>query len=453
MKIRYNLIFIPILIIVAFAVWYLGLREEKQQAAKRIADRALVDMAAIDIIEIDRPDQSIRLEKTTGPDSPGPSWRMVQPFEVACNSEKLTELTDTIQQAEVERDISAPTEEQLSEYGLREPPIRIKLMSSDGNIMMDLLIGLANPSGSSRYAKFQSSDSCFLLPVYDVRPLEVSADDLRDNKAVDFDQNDLTAMQLSSVQADIHFEKDGDEWVITSPQSFTASPARIDILFENVRELVAEEFLPADVTDPELSTTTVTLRLTFADGSGEDLKLHGEDLSRGIFATSSYQPTPFIVQSYIYDRLALKPDVFFQMDIIDFPKAMVGRIHVRQPEAENLEIERMGEGDEGWRILRPPDRAYTDPGDFTKFLDALYALQPEVRVPPPSRPGDYGTDPVYYLLIEIHNLDDTGSSEIVIGSRDPDGNYYATVDDRSFFTINSDLMTKFIEATDKLRGT
>jgi hypothetical protein len=185
-----------------------------------------------------------------------------------------------------------------------------------------------------------------------------------------------------------------------------------------------------------------------------ELDLHGEDVSRGIYATSSWQPSPFLVEAYIYDRLALDPDVFFHIMLIDSTPEQIQRIYIRQPGAENLEIERTGRGPEDWRILSPEGRAYTDPGDFEAFTSALIALQPEDSVPLPDRPEDYGLEPVYYMKIEAYGAENSNIAVLYIGSKkDENGNYYATQDGYSYFTVNNELFTQFTEALDKLKGT
>ncbi|HDS30672.1 MAG TPA: DUF4340 domain-containing protein [Firmicutes bacterium] len=453
MKIRYNFIFIPILLLVALAVWYMSTREESIKAARRISDRAVLDFGAVDIIEIQNHDSILRLERLESFVQNGDSeWKMTQPYEVGCRPEPLNELIETIKTAEVERDIPDVTEEQLSEYGLTEPPLRLKLMSRNGTVQMDLLIGQNNPSGSARYATMHGSSACFLLPIYESRSIEITPDDLRDNRAIVFSESDIVEMQLNSEQADIHFKNEDSKWMITSPQSFTANPTRMDILFQNIGTLVAEEFLPANASDPELETLSVRLEMKTVDGATGYLTLHGEDTSRGIFARSSYQPTPFIVQPYIYNRLALDSGVFFHTELINISRALIKRIIVRQPGARNLEIAKTNQSDTNWQVLRPDDPPQSSPEDFDKFIEMVFALQPQTRIPPPEKPSDYGIDPVYFMLIEVHPFDDSAKNEIAIGNRDHEGNYYATTDNLSYFVINAELLDNFIAATDVLRG-
>lgn len=456
MQIRYNIFFIPLLIIASVLVWYVGVREETKQAANRLSDRVLLDVSKLDVIELIRPDETIRLERTNpGGEGAGTAddWRIKQPFDGGCHPRVLAELIESIQSAEIEREFPDVTPEQQAEYGLSEPELRLRLASSSGDLLMDLSIGLENPSGASRYAAFTGKpQTCFLVPIYHIEPFEVTANDLRDGRAIAFNPDDLEAIQISSVVADIHFRKQDATWMITSPRHFAANPSRLDILLHDIRELEVVEFLPEDAADPELRTVFLEAHFAWADGSQEFLILHGEDYSRGIFATSSYQPSPFIVEAYISERLAVNPNVFFHVTLIDFPRADFHRVHVRQPNADNLEIERTGDGPGDWRVLRPHDRDLVDPGDFENFINALLALQPEVGVDHPRRSGDYGIDPVYYMMVEIHPKSGEQHAEIYLGSRDLQGNYYATTDGNSYFTIHSRMVQNFIEATNKLRG-
>ena len=454
MKIRYNLIFIPLLIICAVAFWFIGFREQKDAAAKRLSDRSLVDLSRLEFVELRRGDETIRIEKAGSENPDGlDEWRMVSPYQAGCNPGKVTELLQEIMSAESERDIEGVSGDQLAEYGLDDPDMELKLISSTGEIMMDLDIGLENTSGSARYAMFSDKPSnVFLVPIYTVRAFEINASDLRDIRALAFDKDEVVSVRISSVETEFRLEKENGSWMVTVPDRFPASPARVDILLENIARLEVNEFLPENADDAELRETTVEVRVSAENGGENDLTLHGEDISRGIFVTSSWQPSPFIVESYIYDRLALDPSVFIQTQLIDIPEGQIARIHVRAPGSDNLEIERTGQGPEDWRIINPPDRSFTEDGDFAAFIESLLALQPEYVVSAPSHAGDYGIDPVYFMKIEVYREREMGEAIIKLGSIDQNGNYYATQDGTSYFTISSELVNNFIAAEQKLKG-
>ena len=458
MQIRYNFIFIPILIICAVAVWYLGFREDKQAAAKRLSERALVDPLALEIIELAGGGETIRLEKTgSSAGDTGNSfgeWQITDPINAGCDPAKVSELIQNIMAVESERDIEGISETQIAEYGLSEPEIRLKLFSSSGDIMMDLLVGHENTSNTARYAMFSDkSTDAFLVPVYHIRPLQITVGDLRDIRALVFNKNAISSVHISSVEAEILLEKEEGDWNVTVPERFPASPARVDALLEHILRLETSEFLPENADDPELMLNTVEIGLTAENSEPVELTLHGEDISRGIFATSSWQPSPFLVDAYIYDLLALDPSVFIKTQLIDFPAEQIVKVHVREPGTENLEIERTGSGPEDWRILNPPDRNFTGEGDFQAFIDSLLALQPEYVVSAPGHTGDYGIDPVYYMKIEVYREREMDQAVIKLGAMDGNGNYYATQDGSSYFTIAGELVENFIIAAEKLKAT
>jgi len=452
MRIRYNIIFIPLLIICGLAVWYIGFREEKKVAARRLADRALLNIEEADIIELIRPEQTIRLEKgLVSQAGSSDTWRMTKPFDAACDPVAVEQVVQGILEAQSERDFSGVTPESEEEYGLRDPSMRVRLASSSGEVLMDLAVGRENPSGTARYAGFTDDrTTAFLVPIYYLQPLEVVPDELRDAHAVAFDSERLVSIQLFSPVADIQLEKRDDEWMVTKPNTFPASLHRLGILFHDLEGLMVEEFLGIDADDPELAESRVRAVLTSGDGAVTELVLHGEDIARGIFTTSSYQPTPFIVDASIYDRVALDPDVFVHILLVDFPPEQIDTVRVRQPGSENLEIQRIGAGPRDWQVVRPENVAEPAPIDFEDFITALLALQPEESIPPPSRPEDYGLQPVYFMKIEVLRR---GGEQVTIyfGSRDEKGNYYSTQDSVSFFTVHRDLVTAFQSATNRLK--
>ncbi|MFH1676532.1 MAG: DUF4340 domain-containing protein [bacterium] len=449
MKIKYNIFFIPLLILIGVAVWYLGFRETKISAAKRLSDRALVDAGKIDVIEIIKPESTIRLEKEASE-----KWIMVSPYKADCDSGAVSKIEEAILTAESERDLPDVAEEKQEEYGLKNPGLRIRLASSGGSVMMDLAVGENNPSGSSKYSAFEGSlDKVFLVPVYFLEPFNVSPEDIRDRTAIAFNTDNLESIRLLSPVADLKIEREAGRWYVTEPEKFPASDKRVEQVIHDISDLKAAEFLPANASDPQLSENRVDVTLGFSDKTTKSLTLHGEDLKRGIFVTSSTQPSPFITEAYIYDRVALSPDVFFHILLIDMPTEEIERILVRQPSSQNLEIKRTGKKIEEWQILRPEDRLYTDPGDFENFIDSLLALEPKKNIPPPKQSSDYGIYPAYFMKVEVYREKDGGHVYIYLGNIDNNDDYYASLDGNSYFTIDGRLVDGFIERLDKLRGT
>lgn len=457
MRIKYNFIFLPLLIIAAAAVYFMILQDKEDKSASRIADRALLDIGEVNVIEIEREESLIRIERVNpGGDGPGSAsdWKITSPYAAGCNPETLAAVIDSITESEVERDIPDITPGQQAEYGLDNPEINVRVISS-GVIVMNLKIGMENASGTSRYASFADDPAnCFLIPKYFFGGFEYTADEIRDIRALPFTEEEIESIQISSAVADIRIERYDENWMVTEPRLFSASPARLDIFFHNVLELYAVEFLPGDAPDPELLENSASVTFGMRNGAPLELNLHGEDYSRGIFATSTYQPTPFIVEAYIYDRIALDPNVFFQILLIDIPTSQIKRVLVRQPSAENLEIERTGPDITEWRVLRPSGRTVADQRDFETFINMLLMLTPDKNIDPPQNPGDYGFDPVYFMKLEIYPEDSGALKESVIyvGNLDANGDYYATQDKVTYFTIERNLMDGFIQILDKLRS-
>lgn len=455
MRLRYNLIFIPILVIIALLVWFLGLKEKHKQAARLVADRAIINFSDVNAIEISKAESTIRLERkvTEGENLGEPSdWQMTQPVKIGCNPDTFRKIADALYKMEIERDISNISRDQYKEYGFDNPEFEMRLISKNNMVLMNLKVGARNPQETAYYAMFAGNTSnCFLIPLYFIRDLNIKPDDLRDPSAVDIDPSSLASIQISSPVENFTLENKDDTWYVTSPKYFAASPGRLEILFQNISELKSIEFLPSDATNPELGTLNVEVSWKSTDGSKGWLKLHGEDYSKGIYASSSYQPTPFLVEAYIYDRLAISSKVFFRVLLIDVPQKELKKVIVRQPDAENLEIERTGSRITDWRVNKPSNTEPASSADFEKFILALNALEPKESIEPPEKAEDYGIEPVYKLKIEVMGKGKNPEAVIYIGKNDSKGDYYASQDKKSYFTIDKTLVNTFIYCLDRLR--
>jgi len=455
MKIKYNFIFIPLLLIVVAVFFYFTKKEENQEASKRLADRALVNFDTLDILEITGPDVNIRLEKIGGSGESGvgtaEDWRMVKPYGAGCDPETLAAFMNALKTAESERDIPNVTADQLAEYGLDNPELRIVASSgASSNVMMDLLIGNETTAGTSRYAAFEKSDLVYLVPIYQLEGFEVTTDKIRDKRAMRFKRDDVISFQLSSAEGEIAIEKVGSQWKLTAPQNFTANPSRVDVVFHDLEELAAKEFVGADFSDPRLDMRNVDVTLNLSGGKTNELHILGEDITKGYYAESSWQPSPFIVEAYIYERLAVPWDVFFYTVLFDLPPETIRKIVVRQPGGENIEIERTGTGQGDWKVVKPEDAVIEDSGVFGGLIDAMLAMEPDNTVTEDISSEGMGLSPSYFLKIEV--VSETGEQyALKLGKRDINGSYFATQDGSSFMTIPSQDVEAFLQSADKIR--
>jgi len=455
MKIKYNFIFIPLLLIVVAVFFYFAKKEENQEASKRLADRAMLNFDTLDILEITGQDENIRLEKIGGSGESGvgtpEDWRMVKPYGAGCDPETLAAFINSLKTAESERDIPDVTADQLAEYGLDNPELRIVASSgASSNVMMNLLIGNTTTAGASRYTAFENSDVVYLVPIYQLEGFEITTDKIRDKRAMRFKRADVISFQLSSAEGEITIEMAGPRWKVTAPQTFTANPSRVDVVFHDLEELAAKEFIGADFSDPRLEMRNVDVTLNLSGGKTDELHILGEDITKGYYAESSWQPSPFIVEAYIYERLAVPWDVFFYTVLFDLAPETIRKIVVRQPGGENIEIERTGLGQGDWKVVKPEGAIIEDSGVFAGFIDAMLAMEPDNTVTEDITSEDMGLSPSYYLKIEV--VSETGEQYVLkLGKRDINGSYFATQDDSSFMTIPSQDVEAFLQSADNIR--
>jgi len=461
MKIRYNYIFIPILvIIVALFVW-LNMKNRESEDARLLVDRALLEFDQVSAIEIVSAETTIKLERQViSSEGLGSSldWLITEPFHTGVSADSFDAFVQALTEAKSARDIVGLSPEQQSEYGLDEPAWRVTMMSESGTALFDLVVGIKTPDETSWYTAFGDRlTECYLIPIYSIEPMMIEPGEIRDTHAMVFNRDDMQFIQLSSVTAEIHLEREeSGDWIMTYPESFGASPNRMDKLFHDIEELASVSFIEPGGEFAELSQLNVEVMMTAGDGSRYELSIRGENTDRdavrgGFFATSSYQPTPFTVEDYIYDDLAIAPENFFKALLIDFPTDQIQTIVVRQP-GTNLEIERTGEGMQAWSIVKPDGRVANSPADFENFLSAMFSIRPEAIIPPPEHPGDYGIDPAYWVKIEVAREPGQEGAEIYFGNQNDDGYYYATQDRISYFLVSERIVQQFMTSNNVLKG-
>ena len=328
-------------------------------------------------------------------------WQLTAPFTADADPLKINEMLQDLLEKKVKQTLEA---EDLAQYGLQPPNIRIELWTEGETPAKTFLIG-DRTVNYSVYTKEKSESHIFLIESSALDDFTKSPSDLRDRSVFKFAPAEVTTLGLQvGNQAEIRCQRQGDSkldvtgdtegWEMIQPVEAKAD-ARVveDIVsaLSSVRAVVFEADGEYDPADYGLSQPRITVTLeTTADDSTPELQIGNDTETPGrIFVARSDRRAIYRVNKEIYTKL--NRNVFDLRDkrVIDFQRTATHRFIIRQGESK-IECQKSVEGE--WEITAPialkADAEAVD--DLLFGVDALRAVAFVADQPKDLQP--YGLD-------------------------------------------------------------
>jgi hypothetical protein len=311
-------------------------------------------------------------------------WRFEAPVAAEASRPLVEAFLGTLTNLRYQRFLSrssSTTPEQLSQYGLATPTMRIVLEGN--NRFQSLLIGKTDPESPADnpafFAKLENNASVFTVHTADILIWRDAQTDLREKAFFPFHPSELTEITIRENDKALVFHRrsshaapstdDWGEWNIpmlpdsTATVTLAADPGLMRQLIKSIREIRAENALPkatytpaqiqackAFVTDAPTAEELKTLgfgqparsvELAFRNGSRRTLIITAPapDGSTPCHAKLSDAPSIYSIRENILDELAISPAKYKNRRVLHLPAgtALLGASLVDLA-AENKEL-------------------------------------------------------------------------------------------------------------------
>ncbi len=264
MRWRNSAVYLLVLLLIGGYFYYFDvLKKAEKEADEKAARRVFVFKPdSVGVIEVRSGEaKAVRIEKKDG-------WHIVDPVKSDVDWPIFERLFQKLQELHFVRKLGAGSEKTAS-YGLAKPHLDIRFQA--GGQWMELLVGDANPSGDSRYAKKGSGNEVFLIDRLDWESLDKGLKDLR--------KKDLFAWQTDQVAyldvkwksgAEVRYERQGKEWKAAGQPEMQIKGKKLESLLDQIHWLRATDFLDESA-KPNPPAVTVVIGLK--DGKTSELAL------------------------------------------------------------------------------------------------------------------------------------------------------------------------------------
>lgn len=380
------------------------------------------------------------------------AWAIVEPTAIAAHNAMWDRAADRFATVLNERTIAESPEDPAA-YGFDEPLLEVTA-ETEGGAVHTLRFGLAEPTGTSRYARVDDGP-IFLTAMETYRELDRESADLRDTRLFYLADEDPVARIVYERTA-TGGEDDGqktipvvmqrvapDEWRLEQPIEALADLDLVNELANALRHARGDGFIdtPEDLDDYGLSEPGAQVTVQTESGTPQTVLLGYATPEGRVYAKRAGAEPVFTVDGTLIGFLPQTPTAFREFNLLTKGTRNLETIHFKSPYAE---FELTDTEDEGWKLTAPPAER-TNQMAVSTWIGFLKELAGR-DFPGAVRP-EFGLDPAP-VEVRFNYGGDRDPAVIKVGARSTEFDaHFAMQDTGTVTTIPSDDARRLLEAT------
>ena len=181
----------------------------------------------------------------------GDKWRLETPIKDQADASVVNNLLLELENWQKEASISAKEMEadksKLSDYGLAQPKLRLKL--SGEKAPPEIFFGKDAAVEGKMYVRFGSSKETFLVSQSVKKALDKKPEEFRDRKLTDLILAQVTRVVLKTPAGEMELQKTADHWDITKPLRARADDQKVNDLVAQITTARIQQFVADDKGD------------------------------------------------------------------------------------------------------------------------------------------------------------------------------------------------------------
>ncbi|PYR96417.1 MAG: hypothetical protein DMG16_27890, partial [Acidobacteria bacterium] len=180
-------------------------KEERQKQEESKKKAFQVEQKDISEISLVYPERTIAAVKKGEK-----QWEITSPAGVQADPDEWESLASNIPQID-RNDTVAQNAQDLSSFGLKEPPVKVSARLKDGKTL-EILFGSENPKKTYNYAKLANSNDVFLTGSNWSKTFTKTTSAVRNKKLLEFESDDIDGVKIAENAKELEAQKSGDNW-------------------------------------------------------------------------------------------------------------------------------------------------------------------------------------------------------------------------------------------------
>ncbi|HEX8312416.1 MAG TPA: DUF4340 domain-containing protein [Chthoniobacteraceae bacterium] len=347
MKLKNTLI---LLLLAAVIFAFIALYEKHQPTTQEARERAgrVVQMDRDEVKEISIKNAETKIELRKGENN---VWTLNEPVKDRADSMAINQLFTTAESLKhdaVIGDGKGGEKDQLKEFGLANPEIRVKF--TGGEKPVELLLGKDAAVEGKIYVKRADDDAVYVIPNELKNLLTKKVDEFRDHKLTDVAATQVNRIVVKTNSGEIELQKKDEHWSLVKPLQARADASKVGDLISKATNARAESFI-ADASNPAvygLQEPRGTVSM-FADGreKPEVLQIGGKPKEEKdkdkIYAQLSSRDAVVILPQEAEKLLETQPNDLRDRNLVRVEADIVDRVTLEAAGGNKVVLARSGE--------------------------------------------------------------------------------------------------------------
>ena len=449
MKIKNTLCILLATLAIFSFIWFFEKDRPTSPQAKDDAGRVLLfDRDQINQITIKNTGSAIELRRT-----PTGRWLMEKPVKDWADTLLIAQLFTSAEALKSEglvNDSKGATKDQIKEYGLANPEIRVTFHNNSQPI--ELLFGKDSAVDGRIYVRLDKSNAVHVIATDLKSIITKKADEFRDHKLTDLTPNQVTKVEIKSPDGLIELKKKNQDWFLSKPLQVRGNNQKINELISKVVNAQVATFLAssADFTASGIDDPLGTIGIFSDESTPPSILQFGsvtEKAKDKMYLKLSTREDLCVVPKALGALLQVKPNDLRDPQLAHFEPDIVDRISIEGQGSEKIVLARHGES---WiRKVANQDQP-TNPSAATRLLQQLQTAQiSEFISDVPNDLKKYALDqPTAKITLSSFSSENTAETKagdrsiltLLLGKTDT-GQVYAKLQDEPFIvSIPSTLL-------------
>src|SRR5437868_8842271 len=401
-------------------------------------------------------------------------WRLETPIKDQADASLVNNLLLDLENWQKDAAISAKEMEadknKLSDYGLANPKVRLKLAGKDAP--PEIFFGKDAALEGKMYVRFENSKETFLANQSVKKAIDKKPEDFRDRKLTDLIMAQVARAVLKTPAGEMELQKIGDHWDIVKPLHTRADDQKVSDMIAQVTTARIQQFVADDrgdlhaygLAEPRGSITLFgqedkkdqkveiggSIKVFGQEDKGQMLQIGAVSPKEKDQAYVRFAPRGFVytLPKRIEEVLNTKPDDLRDHHLVRIDTNILDRITIDAPGKGKTVLARK---DGNWTIATQ-NNAPADPGAVRRLIDMLQNERVSRFVEDvASNPSKYGLDkPQIQLTFSSFASENTAETKageqpfagIAFGRAEGDNVYARLADEPFVVTVRRSLLNQ-----------
>ena len=275
------------------------------------------------------------------------NWKLVQPLATKADKSSADNLANDIAQAKSEPAFDKP----FKDFGLEPAAVKLTVKLGSGQTH-ELELGDKDFSSSSVYGRIPGQNKILALSFSLHSSATKKLFDFRDKNVLEFQRDQLKAMNILTKGKEYVLEKTTDDWHIKKPFESRADNTEINSIVGDLEFAKVEEFVDstAELKTYGLASPVGRVDLFLGDNRARKTLLIGNKIDSNYYAKDEARDAVFKIKEDLFKKLDFEAAKIRDKKVLRFERANVKQIDIKLADKE---FSFFRGSDDKWKMSKP----------------------------------------------------------------------------------------------------